>query len=171
MTSPSGAVYSRIIRIINIFEDSVLVTLLAVMMGTAVLQIFLRNFFGIGLSWADPLLRILVLWVGMAGAILASREDNHIAMNVLMHFLHGKIRTVARIVVHLFTSLVCGVVAWYSYKFVLLEYQDQIMAFASVPVWLTESIIPLAFAVISVRYLVFALWLDKAMPSDRGDIP
>lgn len=170
MTSQSGTIYSRIIRIINIFEDSVLVTLLAIMMGTAVLQIFLRNFFDFGLSWADPMLRILVLWVGMVGAILASRDNNHIAMNVLTKFLPEKVKMVTQVLVDIFTSLVCAIVAWYSFKFVYLEYQDHTTAFASVPTWLCESIIPVTFTIISVRYLIFALWRSKLMPTERGDI-
>lgn len=170
MTSKTDAFYSRIIRIITIFEDSVLVTLLATMMIIAVFQIFLRNFFDSGLSWASPMLRILVLWVGMVGAILASRENNHISMNVLTQFLPKRTKMVARVIVDIFTSVVSGVVAWYSLKFVMLEYQDAAIAFGIVPVWLCESIIPFTFGVISVRYLIFALWHCNLVPATR-DVP
>ena len=37
-------------------------------------QIFLRNFFDTGIVWADSALRILVLWIGMIGAMFASRN-------------------------------------------------------------------------------------------------
>jgi len=50
-------------------EDGILVVLLSVMILVAAAQILLRNFFDIGLSWGDQALRILVLWVGLMGAV------------------------------------------------------------------------------------------------------
>lgn len=148
-------------------EDGILVTLLSVMLSTAVLQIFLRNLFESGLSWADPMLRILVLWVGMVGAILASRENNHISMNILTHFLPAKVKRAVKVLVDIFTSLVSAIIAYHSFKFVLSEYQVGTIAFASVPSWLCESIIPAAFTIIALRYLIFALWHSRMVVPAR----
>ena len=47
-------------------EDILLALLLTAMIGLAALQILLRNLFNLGLAWADPTLRLLVLWVALA---------------------------------------------------------------------------------------------------------
>ena len=50
-------------------------------------QILLRNFFDSGIDWADPLLRLLVLWVGMQGAMLATHYDKHIRIDLVSRFI------------------------------------------------------------------------------------
>jgi len=145
-------------------EDFILIGLLFTAIVLAVLQIFLRNFFDSGIVWGDVLLRIIVLWIGMFGAMYASRNNEHINIEIGLKYLSKKIKPYVQAVVFLFTAAVCGIVAWYSVSFVLIEYQDGASAFSKVPVWLTEVIIPVAFINISLRYLIstILLFLNKS---------
>ena len=136
-------------------EDGILVTLLLVMILLAVLQIFLRNLFDSGIVWADPLVRVLVLWIGLVGAMAASRTDNHISIDVVSRFLPPGVQKITKLLVYLFTAGIAALMAWHGFRFVLMEKADNLMAFASVPAWVCESIIPFAFCVISLRYLIF----------------
>jgi len=145
------------LRLTHYLEDGLLVAILATMIGLAVSQIFLRNFFGQGISWATPMLGILVLWVGLAGSIVASRKKNHISINVLSRYLSKKMALFADIVVELFTTVIAGIISYHSVNFVMAEYEDKMMAFDAVPAWICELIIPVAFAVIALRYLAHAL--------------
>ncbi len=138
-------------------EDVVLVAALLVTLFIAVLQITLRNFFDSGIFWGDSFLSISVLWLGMAGAMFASRDDRHISIDLGIKFLSEKNKLIAQAVVYLFTAFICFIVAWYGVNLVLLEYQEQTLAFANIPVWLTVSIIPLGFATIAIRYLISSL--------------
>jgi len=52
----------RILTYIHRLEDGLLSLLLLSMIGLAAAQIFMRNLFDYGFVWADPLLRIMVLW-------------------------------------------------------------------------------------------------------------
>ncbi len=65
----------RVLRIIHGFEDGLLALMVAAMIFLAGSQILLRNLFDTGFAWADPVLRLLVLWVGLLGALAASRTD------------------------------------------------------------------------------------------------
>lgn len=60
-------------------EDSLLVLLLLAMILLAGFDILARSLFGGGVSWIPPLLRVLVLWLGLLGALLATRTREHIA--------------------------------------------------------------------------------------------
>jgi len=140
-------------------EDFILIGMLLAAILIAVTQIFLRNFFDSGLVWGDVFLRIIVLWIGMFGAMYASRNDEHINIELGIKYLSDTIKPYVQAVVYLFTATICGIVAWYSYQFVLFEYEDGSIAFAKVPVWLTEVIIPIAFANISIRYLISTVLL------------
>ena len=138
-------------------EDSILVGLLLLMIIMAVLQIFLRNLFATGIVWSDVLVRILVLWVGLLGAMVASRQGNHINIDIMHRYLSERTKTVVKFIVELFTALICLIVAYYSLQFVRMEFVYGGEAFAKVPAWLCEAIIPFAFAVIAIRYLILAL--------------
>ena len=64
-------------------EDSILVALLTLMIGMAASQVVLRNFFDSGLYWSDSLVRVAVLWVALVGAMVASRDDSHIRIDLV----------------------------------------------------------------------------------------
>jgi TRAP-type C4-dicarboxylate transport system permease small subunit len=148
---------NRFLRITNLLEDGLLIVLLAIMIGFAVTQIILRNLFETGIDWADPLLHILVLWVGLAGAMVATRFDKHISVNVLTRYLPARVEPVAHGLVDLFASLVCAVVAYHATRFVLLEHEVGTLAAGLVPAWIAELIIPVAFGIIALRYMAFAV--------------
>ncbi|NOQ15124.1 MAG: TRAP transporter small permease subunit [Methyloprofundus sp.] len=157
MTANKQGVLARLLRITHILEDSFLVMLLSSMIILAVTQIVLRNFFDSGLQWIDPLLRLLVLWVGMAGAMVASREDHHISIDVFARNMSKHIQQAVRVFTDVFTCLVAAIIAYHSGRLVLMDQEAESIAFAAIPSWVCELILPLAFGVIALRYLIFAV--------------
>ncbi len=146
---------SRPLQLINsaitLVENCLLALSLFVMIALASAQIIMRNVWDSGLSWGDPTLSILVLWVGMLGAMVATREQNHISIDILSRFLPEHLKGVNQIILDLFTAIVCGLLAYHSYRFVLMEFEDGTTAFGSVPAWLCEAIIPFGFGLIALR--------------------
>ena len=139
---------------INKLEDWFLILTLAVMVVLAVAQIFYRNIFGEGVVWIDPLLRILVLWVAIAGAVVATRTDNHIRIDFFTRYISKKYIKYLQRSVYAFCIFVCGFIAWHAVRFVQMDYEYETIAFANVPAWITELIIPIGFFMIAVRYLL-----------------
>lgn len=148
----------KLIRFTHRVEDALLVGALMTMLLLALLQIVLRNGFDTGLGWADPFVRILILWVTMLGAMCATRERNHIVIDALSRYLRPGLRHAAQVVTAVFASGVCGIVAWHSFQFMMIEREDATIAFASVPVWWCQLILPLGFGVMAFRFLVAAVW-------------
>jgi len=136
-------------------EDALLVLMLAAMILLAGSQIVLRNFWDIGLAWGDPLLRVSVLWIGLLGAMAATRDDNHISIDILYRLLPVTGKNISRAITDLFTAVVCGYIAWHGGLLVALEKQDESIVFASVPAWITELIIPVGFGVMALRFLTY----------------
>ena len=145
---------ATIIRIINRVEDGLLVFILSSMILLSVFQVLARNFFSEGVVWIDPMLRMLVLWVGLAGAVVATRTDNHIRIDVLLKYMPGRFRVYINRLIYLFTSSVCLLITWHAYRFVYSEYEYGSVAFASIPTWVTALILPLGFFFIAARYLL-----------------
>ncbi|MCK4840355.1 MAG: TRAP transporter small permease [Methylococcales bacterium] len=139
-------------------ETGILILILVSMIITAVIQIVMRNFFASGIFWIDSFVRIAVLWLALVGAMVASRNDKHIAIDIIFRFINEKMQTIAKRITALFTSLVCFVVTYYSIKFVKYEYGDGGLAFANIPNWFCESIIPVAFFIMGLRYFFSAVF-------------
>jgi TRAP-type C4-dicarboxylate transport system permease small subunit len=141
-------------RWVRLVENGLLVGMLGVMIFLAAYQVIARNFFESGLIWGDSAVRIAVLWVTLLGAMVASRNDTHIRMDVISQFVDEAARKLLRRIGSVFTCVVCGLFAWYSFQFVVLDYQDEIIAFGRVPAWICEAIMPVGGAVMSFRYLL-----------------
>lgn len=137
-------------------EDGVLALLLLTMIALAALQITLRNFFDTALIWIDPLLSILVLWLALLGALAASRNKEHLVIDVVSQWLPILVRRLFEVLACVATAIVSGVIAWYAVELVRGEMQFPATAFASVPVWVTQLVIPFAFAGIALRYVIHA---------------
>jgi TRAP-type C4-dicarboxylate transport system permease small subunit len=147
----------QIIFFLQKVEDSLLIGLVLLMMVMAVLQIILRNLFGAGVLWGDELVRLLVLWIGLMGAMIASRSNHHIRIDVISRYLPARMKKLSAILIFIFTALICFAMTWFSMAFVRMEKADGLIAFAAVPAWVCESIIPVAFAIISIRYVLLLI--------------
>ena len=141
-------------RFLERIENALLTILLAALIGFAAYQVLARNFGDGGLLWGDALVRVIVFWITMVGAMVAARNDEHIRIDALARFLPAKVRAFSQRFAALFTAGVCGALAWYSYQFVRFEYEDGTIAFGSVPAWACEAVLPFGAAVLSLRYLL-----------------
>lgn len=161
------SVLERLGGILAAVEDGILVSLLTVMIGLAGTQILLRNLWDTSIGWGDPLLRVTVMWVALLGAMAASRDDNHITIDLVSRFLEGRAEAATRIITGLVSAVVCTALAWHGMRFVLFEREDQAIAFASVPAWMCELIIPVAFGIMALRFLTGVL--AQLVPAVRGE--
>lgn len=135
-------------------EDLLLALLLTTMIFLATGQILLRNLWDSGLSWGDPVLRLLVLWLTLLGAMAATRDHNHIRIDLLTRYLPAPLTLMARRLTDTFTALVCGLLAWHAGRFVLFEYEAGSRFLDLLPIWPFQLIMPLGFAVITLRLLI-----------------
>lgn len=148
----------RALDILRRIEDWLLAILMLILVVLAGSQIVLRDFFHTGISWADPLMRQLVLWTGMLGALSAVRDEKHIALDVLQRFLSPLAQKIARILTFGFAAAICAALAWYSYAMLSVDYASATpsSAFASLPAWIPEIILPSAFGLMALRFVLRA---------------
>lgn len=148
-------------------ETVVLGLLLATMLILASTQIVLRNFFEQGITWADPLIRALVLWLGLMGAVAAARRDKHIRIDLLAYYLSPFWNEILRLMGHLVTSAVATLIAWHGGRLVLMEKEFATVAFSGIPAWTLQLVIPGAFGLIGLFYLAAAVASVRSMLAQR----
>jgi TRAP-type C4-dicarboxylate transport system permease small subunit len=149
-------------------EDALLVALLSAMIALASTQIVMRNLFDSGFVWIDPILRVLVLWLGLLGAMVAARNNKHISIDLLTRYLEGKWLCLLRAAVEQLSAWTCLVIAYHGFNWVRLDFVDGLVAFSGIPAWLLEVIIPVSFAVIGGRYLLMSWGSARSYLSLRG---
>ncbi len=152
-SGPTNSLFTKLAKI----EESILSLFLLVMILLTCAQIILRTFFSSGISWADPFLRYLVLWTGFLGAAMATSQGKHIAMDVIGFLIPESLQAWLRITTNLFSAVVAGFLTWSAYLFIQSEMQFGSSRLLDTPSWIWNLIFPIAFALISLRFLM-AVW-------------
>lgn len=121
--------------------------------------------------WTDEVCRFLLLWVGFAGASLATRYAGHLSIDVADKALKGAARHVVAGVAMLIASGFCGIATVVSTRYVLqkLEHGAQLVV-TGVPEWIPLVVLPLAFAVMCLRFvgLAFARFRGEEVKHDEA---
>lgn len=153
-------------------ENGSLVVLFAALMMLAVTQIVLRIFFSSGFVWAEELTKLMVLWIALIASIAASRNDRHLRIDVLSHYVSIRYTRIPRIVVDLFASGMCGFLAWQSWRYVQLSIEFEETVLVDIPAAIAHGIAPVAFGLMCYRFfLLSAKALFSVFASDDDKQP
>ena len=133
-------------------ERALVVLLLSGLLGLGLLQVIERNVLASGIFWADELLQHLVLWLGFLGASLATREHRHLCIDVLSHVLPPRWQLRLGLLVNIVALVLCMLLIQAAWGLVRSEYTAGTMLTFGVPAWLAQSIIPLGFGAITLRF-------------------
>ena len=167
----------------DVAERAALGILVLGMVAVSATQIVLRNFFGTGLRWADPLLGTSVLWITMLGALAATGALKHIKIDLVSHFLPRRLKLAAVALTNLFGAAVCGLLVYAAVRYVVFQKEMGDDILPNLPVWTTYTILPVGFALIAGRFLLDAVLAavrafsanppdpDMAAPVDPGAGP
>jgi len=146
--------FAFILRSISRIEETFLCLLLTSMILLACVQIFLRFFFSGGIAWADPLLRYMVLWAGLFGAAVATKKGKHISIDIISHLLPDRYNPWLQALLNLFSAGVCSVLTYAAINFVRDEALYGGRGILEIPSWGLNLVFPIAFGIISLRFLI-----------------
>lgn len=152
-----ASIFNNLEKAGTLAEDALLLIILISMIMLAGAQILLRNFFDFSVFWGDEMLRLMVLWLTIAGGLAASRMDKHISIAVVDRFLPAKAQLVSKVIIDLFTATICALFAWHSARFVMgsFEFGDTLMR--NVPAWTLQIILPIGFGLMAFRHMILAI--------------
>ncbi|WP_428624819.1 TRAP transporter small permease [Sedimenticola sp.] len=148
---------SSLVKQLQRLEDLLLTLLLTGMILLATGQIMLRNIWDYSLSWGDPTLRLMVLWLTLLGAMAATRDNHHIRIDLLARYLPERSLGFIQRLTNSFATLICALLAWHSARFVLFEMEEGSRFLDLLPIWPFQLIMPIGFASITLRLLINSL--------------
>lgn len=156
MTEEKKSAFAFLARL----EDGVLMLILVGMVLLSFIQIMLRNVFGIGLIWIDPLVRQMLLWVTLVGAMVATRGHNHVTVDAISRYLPpGRMKFATGFICDTFATIVCALLTYSTFRVFYMEFQDPLGGhiMPGLPLWGTLLTLPVAFGVMTLRFLRFSI--------------
>jgi len=139
-------------------EEFFLSFLVLCMIIISVIQIFLRNFFNSSINDADVLVRALVLWIGFIGANLAVRRSKHINIDLFSKILSSeKAIKIRFIILNIFSSIFTIILAYLSFEYLILEFENAMSSFLGVPTYIIFVIVPISLIIMSFRFLILLI--------------
>jgi TRAP-type C4-dicarboxylate transport system permease small subunit len=152
-------------------EDAVLMLILVGMVLLAFIQILLRNIFGIGLIWIDPLVRQMLLWLTLVGSMVATRDHKHITEDAIGRYLpQGRIKLATGFISNTFATIVCALLTYSTFLVFQMEFQDPVGGdiITGFPLWASLLTLPVAFSVMTLRFFRFSIF--SLLRTVKGDI-
>ena len=148
--------FALISKTVSWIEDTFLCLLLTSMIILACTQIFLRFFFSGGFAWADPLLRYMVIWVGLFGASVATKRSKHISIDIISHLVPENFLPWLHVFINFFSSSVCLALTYAAIIFVRDEALYGGRGILDIPSWWLNLAYPIAFGIISARFFILS---------------
>ncbi len=159
-------------------EGWLIVLFLWIMIGATFVQVSLRSLYTqadlkwanalLGqIDWAEPLARILVLWLTFLGASLVTREGRHIKIDLLEVVFPPAWYPWRKMLLAFLSALIAAVLLAASLAFVEMEMAYGGRILFAVPTWVCQAIIPLGFAVMTFRFALRGLLEFTAIRRSR----
>ncbi len=173
----------HVYRIIRRVENGTLATLLMLMAVLPAVEFVLRRFFHTGIPAATSYIQHLTLWVAMIGAMVTTREGKHLALAAGTAWLPTRVRPFFHFFTWFVSAAICTALIGASIELVVAEspglspaakawvpgviarWLEPVGLFESrgassvagwLPLWVLESVMPVAFAVMTLRFILSA---------------
>ncbi|MBL7067384.1 MAG: TRAP transporter small permease subunit [Candidatus Marinimicrobia bacterium] len=138
--------------IIEKFAGGLAVFLMLALVILSFTQVVLRNFFSIGFSAVEELMRNGVLWIAFVGATLTTLRGKHISIDILPRILKNKNKHILEWFLTIIASIICLIMMWYGTKFIILEIEMDSVIAGICPAWIIEIIIPFGFLLLALSF-------------------
>ena len=122
-----------------------------------------------GFGWSQTLALVLLLWVGMIGTSMATKEGRHIAVDAVKRVLPDRLKRPFEIAAAAVTIALCTFLtilgARYCYEnwvdWVASDYRSFVFEVLPIPYWAATLPIPIGFGLTALRFVSVALFGSK----------
>ncbi len=134
-------------------------------------NVILRYVFKSGTSWAEELVKYLMIWITFIGSSICVRKHAHVSIDFFYEMLPVKSKRLATIVVDIIALFFTVSMAFYGSKLVIFSISTgQVSPALQLPMWIPYVAIPLGFVLMSLRLAqnLYAQVFMKVHVSESG---
>jgi TRAP-type C4-dicarboxylate transport system permease small subunit len=121
--------------------------------------LYVREYPG-GFIWAQKIAIVLMIWIAMLGASIATNDRSHLALEMGEKLWPERALDTVKALAHGITTAFCLIAFVVSVKLVIIQEQEGAPVSAAVewlPGWVAFLVMPYAFAAMTVRFLAQAV--------------
>ena len=107
----------------------------------------------ISIDWSEPFARLMVLWITFLGASLLTKDNRHIRIDVLGHFLSPSLLTIREMFLSVACSVICFFMLRASIGYINMEMEYGTSMLMGISAWKWQLIIPFGFGMMLLRFL------------------
>lgn len=146
-------------------EDTLVALALGAMVILPLAEMVLRSLFHSGIAGSNTLVQHLTLLISMAGGALAARDGRLLSFSTVPSLLRGTWATAAKGFNATISTAVAAALVVASIIYIQVEREAAQPFLFGVPLWVIELVLPLGFAVITLRLLRLsaATWRGRAL--------
>ncbi len=141
----------KIKKILYNLENAAASSALLLLGVIPVVEILLRTFFRSGLEGSSEYTAHIVLWITFLGAMITSRNNQHLAISIGVNKFGKKLKNSILIFNNTLSTAISFAFAISGFSMILTAF-DQTMMIGIFPIRLITSIIPLGYLFIAIRF-------------------
>lgn len=149
-------------RLLIPLENTIVMLLVFLEMILMFLQVVARLWGG-GWLFIEELSRYLVLWIGVFGALIATRARRHIALEILPRVLPEPLRRVLYFAQDLFVATIAFILVWSTWRYMEVLKGETSPAIGIGVWWLLLPFLT-GLALVGLRFLLAALGAYEEEP-------
>jgi TRAP-type C4-dicarboxylate transport system permease small subunit len=144
-------------RILARIEDGLAGLVLAVVLLAVTYEMTMRGLLGHSNLWTDELSRVLLIAMTYVSAIGLTRDGAHVRVELVVDALPSAARAAVERIVDLLCLVFAVTATWLGYLYVQesalfgISFAHSDLPF---PVWMAQAVIPIGFALISLRLVL-----------------
>ena len=144
----------------------------AILLTTVVLfaNVVLRYGFSASTSWAEELIRYLMIWITFIGGGICVRRGAHIRMDFIMTVIPPKYGVLLSRAAYLLAAVFCAFLAWHGIRLMSFTISHgQTSPALEVPMWVPYLGMPLGSALMTFHFLQAASGVKHAEGGKEAD--
>ncbi len=164
-----SALFDRIINLLAWIAGA----LLLFEVVSITLEVMMRYFFGVSISWVIALNEWSLLYIAFLGAAWLQRQDGHVRLDILIIRFGRRTRLQFDLFAQLIGVLVCAVLVWFGSRVTwekILTNEYDYFKVEDVPIYIIFMIIPIGslFFLIQLLRDIYASLRSVSAPQDPG---
>ncbi|MGM8211912.1 TRAP transporter small permease [Virgibacillus sp. W0430] len=116
-------------------------------------NIILRYFFSAGITWAEELIRYVIIWITFLGSAICFRRGIHVGIDLLMDYLPKSGKKIVQLLIYFISILFMLLLIKYGFELVAFSMNtSQVSPALQVPMYWVYLAIPIG-AILSLFHL------------------
>lgn len=141
-------------KILDRIEEAFCGTALLVTTIVLFVNVVLRYVFSASTSWAEELIKYLMIWIAFIGGSICVREGAHVSIDFFYEYLSEKGMKIVLTIVNSIAVVFCFLMTIYGMKTIQFTIDTgQVSPALQVPMWIPYLAIPLGFILMTIRYV------------------